>query len=162
MISKKEFLKTVETMRRDGVPITILNVMIRTDLPRAKVVAWIMEDEATEEVTEPDDLDRLRQELRAQIDRVKKIEMPKLPQLPKKRSWQVAATLGFVFGPLGLFYASPVALAASASSFYVAALVVLHYLPFVGPAILGYIIPLVHIGCAALNAYYAFFKKKAK
>lgn len=162
MTSKKEFQKIVEKMRQDGVPLTLVNVMIRTDLPRITVVEWLVEEPQAEELPEMDDLQRLRQELRNQVARVKGVQLPNLPKLPKKRSWQVAATLGFVFGPLGLFYASPVALAASASAFYVGALALLHYLPFVGPAILGYIVPLVHIGCAGLNAYYAFFKKKAK
>lgn len=159
-IDKKEFRRIITTMREEKVPLSLPNIMVRTELPRETVLQWLEElDQDLPETPKRTFRSRLGETASEMRQDLAQIELPKIPT--HKRSWQAAAILGFIGGPLGLFYAAPLALAASTSAIYVSALAVLHYLPFVGPAILGYVVPLVHIGCAGVNAYYAFFRKKS-
>ena len=159
-IDRKEFKRIVTLMREEKVPLSLPNIMVRTELPRETVLQWLEEvDQDLPETPKRSFRSRIDETAAEMRQDLAQIELPKLPT--HKRSWQAAALLGFIGGPLGLFYAAPLALAASTSAIYVSALAVLHYLPFVGPAILGYVVPLVHIGCAGVNAYYAFFRKKS-
>ena len=162
-MSQKEFEAIIRQMHTEKVPLSISNIMVRTELPRDTVLKRLSEMEVAPSEASPPPTPfhtRVHTTAREMRGDFRTIELPKLPT--HKRTWQIAAILGFVAGPLGLFYAAPLALAATASAIYVSALAVLHYVPFVGPAILGYIVPLVHIGCSATNAYFVFFRKKKK
>lgn len=162
-ISKHEFQKIIETMIAQKVPLSLPNLMVRTELPRHVIQEWLddlHDEQIAKAKKEKPSLDaKLKNGVRQAREHLPK-EMPKLPKY--KRSWQLGLLFGFLFGPLGLFYAAPLALSASLSGFYVGALVAFHYLPFVGAAILTYIVPIVHIACAATNVYFVIARRVKK
>ena len=48
MMSRDEFEKTVRAMRAEGVPLTMPNLMLRTELPRSTIEEWLEDLEQSE------------------------------------------------------------------------------------------------------------------
>ena len=47
MVNREEFERIVRAMRAEGVPLTMPNLMLRTELPRATIERWLEEVEAS-------------------------------------------------------------------------------------------------------------------
>ncbi len=73
----------------------------------------------------------------------------------KGKDLRWGAGLGLLGGPLGLFYAAPLPVAAASTAGYVAAILLLRLIPVFGTVAVAYLVPLVHLGCAAAGAAYA-------
>jgi hypothetical protein len=85
-------------------------------------------------------------------DRRSRSSKAKRPQ----RDLRVAALAGLLGGPIGLFYSAPLLTAGIASALYVGVVLALLFIPLIGTAALFYVIPLVHLACAALGPAYAW------
>lgn len=181
MMSREEFERVVRAMRAEGVPLSMPNLMVRTELPRHTIQDWLDDldrpkpkaDDAPAKTTAGkgvDAIDQLRESIGALKDRVvkdaatrvvkEKLGISDEPAAARgkrpKRDLRVAAGLGLLGGPLGLFYAAPLITAGIASAIYVAAVLLLMFVPLIGTAALFYIVPLVHLACAALGPAYAW------
>ncbi len=187
MMSREEFERVVRAMRAEGVPLSMPNLMVRTELPRHTIQDWLddldkpkKEDDATASSKTVagkgvDAIDQLRESIGALKDRVVKDAATKVVReklglddddAPKsrssskakraKRDLRVAAGLGLLGGPFGLLYAAPLLTAGIASAVYLAVVLVLLFVPLIGTAFLFYLVPLVHLACAALGPAYAW------
>jgi len=187
MMTREEFERVVRAMRAEGVPLSMPNLMVRTELPRHTIQEWLddidqprpAEASATKKTAAGkgvDAIDSLREGFDALKDRVVKDaatrvvreklgldEQPatarrsKTSRAPKaQRDLRLAALFGLLGGPIGLFYSAPLLTAGIASAIYVAAVLALLFIPLIGTAALFYLVPLVHLACAALGPAYAW------
>ncbi|MBK6535640.1 MAG: hypothetical protein IPF99_40755 [Deltaproteobacteria bacterium] len=187
MMTRDEFERVVRAMRAEGVPLSMPNLMVRTELPRHTIQEWL--DDLDQPKPAPaaearktaagkgvDAIDSLRENFGALRDRVVKDaatrvvreklglddEPPadrrsKASSAPKaRRDLRLAALFGILGGPIGLFYSAPLLTAGIASAIYVAAVLALLFIPLIGTAALFYLVPLVHLACAALGPAYAW------
>lgn len=183
MVNREEFDRIVRAMRSEGVPLTMPNLMLRTELPRATIERWLEEVEDARRAEEKgwaakpkegddrpldarirDRVDTLRKEaVRAVATAAVKEKLglddpPRvhgaLQKTDKDLRW--GAGLGLVAGPLGLFYAAPLPVAAATSAGYVAAILLLRLIPVFGGVAVAYLVPLVHIACGLAGAAYAW------
>lgn len=180
MVNREEFERIVQAMRAEGVALTMPNLMLRTELPRATIERWLEEVERgrredRDEWKKPAGSDNPMDALRSQVDTLRreavkavataavreKFGLEETPRVhgaiqraDKDLRW--GAGLGLVGGPLGLFYAAPLHVAAAASAGYVAAILLLRLIPVFGSVAVAYLVPLVHLGCAAAGAAYAW------
>lgn len=187
MMTREEFERVVRAMRAEGVPLSMPNLMVRTELPRHTIQEWLDDldrprsaEPATARKTAAgkgvEALDSLREGFDALRDRVVKdaatrVVREKLglddaapaerrsksarPGRPR-RDLRLAALLGLVGGPVGLLYAAPLLTAGIASALYVGVVLALLFVPLIGTAALFYLVPLVHLACAALGPAYAW------
>jgi hypothetical protein len=186
MMSREEFERVVRAMRAEGVPLSMPNLMVRTELPRHTIQDWLddldkprKDDDATASSKTAagkgvDAIDQLRESIGALKDRVVKDAATKVVReklglddepSPRRsaskskgprRDLRVAAGLGLLGGPFGLLYAAPLLTAGVASALYLAVVLVLLFVPLIGTAFLFYLVPLVHLACAALGPAYAW------
>jgi len=187
MMTREEFERVVRAMRAEGVPLSMPNLMVRTELPRHTIQEWLDDidqprpaQSSTAKKTVAgkgvDAIDSLREGFDALRDRVVKDaatrvvreklglddEPPaerraKSSRAPKaRRDLRLAALFGILGGPIGLFYAAPLLTAGIASAIYAAAVLALLFIPLIGTAALFYLVPLVHLACAALGPAYAW------
>jgi len=186
MMSREEFERVVRAMRAEGVALSMPNLMVRTELPRHTIQDWLddldkpkKEDDATASSKTAagkgvDAIDQLRESISALKDRVVKDAATKVVReklglgdepSPRRssskakgprRDLRVAAGLGLLGGPFGLLYAAPLLTAGVASALYLAVVLVLLFVPLIGAAFLFYLVPLVHLACAALGPAYAW------
>lgn len=183
MVNREEFERIVRAMRAEGVPLTMPNLMLRTELPRATIERWLEEVEDARRAdarswsSKPGDApDKpLDERLRSTVDALKReavkavataavkeklgLDDPPrvhgaLQRADKDLRW--GAGLGLVGGPLGLFYSAPLPVAAAASAGYVAAILLLRLIPIFGGMAVAYLVPLVHLGCAVAGAAYTW------
>lgn len=172
-------------MRAEGVALSMPNLMVRTELPRHTIQEWLDEldqPKPTAAAAEArktaagkgvDAIDSLRENFGALRDRVvkdaatrvvrEKLGLDDEPPADRRakakrpqRDLRVAALLGLLGGPLGLLYSAPLLTAGIASAVYVAAVLALLFVPLIGMAALFYLVPLVHLACAALGPAYAW------
>ncbi|MEZ4391199.1 MAG: hypothetical protein R3A48_08900 [Polyangiales bacterium] len=167
-------------MRAEGVALTMPNLMLRTELPRATIERWLEEVERGRredrgEWKKPASSDNPMDALRSQVDTLRreavkavataavreKLGLEETPRVhgamqraDKDLRW--GAGLGLLGGPVGLFYAAPLHVAAATSAGYVAAILLLRMIPVFGSVAVAYLVPLVHLGCAAAGAAYAW------
>lgn len=187
MMTREEFERVVRAMRAEGVPLSMPNLMVRTELPRHTIQEWLddidqprpAEAAATKKTAAGkgvDAIDSLREGFDALKDRVvkdaatrvvrEKLGLDEQPatarrtrtsRAPKaQRDLRLAALFGLLGGPIGLFYSAPLLTAGIASAIYVAAVLALLFIPLIGTAALFYLVPLVHLACAALGPAYAW------
>ncbi|MFO0626748.1 MAG: hypothetical protein U0325_14130 [Polyangiales bacterium] len=180
MVNREEFERIVRAMRAEGVALTMPNLMLRTELPRATIERWLEEVESqrrrddgawkkSEEGERPLDalrgkVDALRREAVKAVATAAVKESLGLEETPrvhgamqrKGKDLRWGAGLGLLAGPLGLFYAAPLPVAAASSAGYVAAILLLRLIPVFGSVAVAYLVPLVHLGCAAAGAAYAW------
>jgi hypothetical protein len=187
MMTREEFERVVRAMRAEGVPLSMPNLMVRTELPRHTIQEWL-DDIDQPRAAAPaaakktvagkgvDAIDSLREGFDALKDRVvkdaatrvvrEKLGLDDEPAADRKarssrakgprRDLRLAALFGLLGGPIGLLYAAPLLTAGIASVIYVAAVLALLFVPLIGTAALFYLVPLVHLGCAALGPAYAW------
>lgn len=180
MVTREEFERIVQAMRAEGVALTMPNLMLRTELPRATIERWLEEVERAKRADErewkksegeenPLDalrgrVDTLRREAVKAVATAAVREKFGLEETPRvhgalqrtEKDLRWGAGLGLVGGPLGLFYAAPLHVAAAASAGYVAAILLLRLIPVFGSVAVAYLVPLVHLGCAVAGAAYAW------
>lgn len=185
MMTRDEFERVVRAMRAEGVPLSMPNLMVRTELPRHTIQDWLddldkpkKDADAGPEKTAAgkgvDAIDQLRENISALKNRVVKEAATKVVRdklglddepastrtttkgKKAKRDLRVAAGLGLLGGPFGLFYSAPLLTAGIASVLYLAVVLVLLFVPLIGTAALFYLVPLVHLACAALGPAYAW------
>ncbi|MBK8696357.1 MAG: hypothetical protein IPN17_29835 [Deltaproteobacteria bacterium] len=187
MMTREEFERVVRAMRAEGVPLSMPNLMVRTELPRHTIQEWLddidqprpAESTAAKKTAAGkgvDAIDSLREGFDALRDRVVKDaatrvvreklglddepsteRRAKSSRAPKaRRDLRLAALFGILGGPIGLFYSAPLLTAGIASAIYVAAVLALLFIPLIGTAALFYLVPLVHLACAALGPAYAW------
>ncbi|MDO9018275.1 MAG: hypothetical protein Q8S73_23945 [Deltaproteobacteria bacterium] len=184
MMTREEFERVVRAMRAEGVPLSMPNLMVRTELPRHTIQEWL--DDLDQPKPAPDAearktaagkgvdaIDSLRENFGALRDRVvkdaatrvvrEKLGLGDEPPADRRskakrpqRDLRVAALLGLLGGPIGLLYSAPLLTAGIASAVYVAAVLALIFVPLIGIAALFYLVPLVHLACAALGPAYAW------
>lgn len=170
-------------MRAEGVALSMPNLMVRTELPRHTIQEWLDDLDQPKPAPEAearktaagkgvDAIDSLRENFGALRDRVVKdaatrvvreklgLDDPPADRRSKakrpQRDLRIAALLGLLGGPIGLLYAAPLLTAGIASALYVAAVLALVFVPLIGMAALFYLVPLVHLACAALGPAYAW------
>lgn len=183
MVNREEFERIVRAMRAEGVPLTMPNLMLRTELPRATIERWLEEVEASrredarqwtakpgEARDKPVDariretVDALKREAVKAVATAAVKEKLGLDDPPRvhgalqrsEKDLRWGAGLGLVGGPLGLFYAAPLPVAAAASAGYIAAILLLRLIPVFGGMAVAWLVPLVHLGCAAAGAAYTW------
>ena len=182
MMTREEFEKVVRAMRAEGVPLSMPNLMLRTELPRHTIEDWLEAIDAPPRAddTAPrktaagkgvDAVGSLRDNFGAIKDRVVREAATRVVKdrlgidhdrtsrsrdQKARRDLRLAAALGLLAGPFGLFYAAPFLTAALASALYAVIVAVLLFVPLVGMAILAYALPVVHLACCALSAAYAW------
>lgn len=186
-MTREEFERVVRAMRAEGVPLSMPNLMVRTELPRHTIQEWL-DDIDQPRAASPsaakktaagkgvDAIDSLREGFDALKDRVvkdaatrvvrEKLGLDDEPASERKarasrakgprRDLRLAALFGLLGGPIGLFYSAPLLTAGIASAIYVAAVLALLFVPLIGTAALFYLVPLVHLACAALGPAYAW------
>lgn len=137
MISKEEFAKIVQELQASGKPVTVRNLMVQTELPRATVEQWLEDLQSNAEFvpkaqpkkastdqdasrTKPkeksrDDDDSLFSKVNALKDQVvgdvvkSQLGLKDRSEDSKtnKKSIVAGAILGLLFPPAGLAYAAP-------------------------------------------------------
>jgi hypothetical protein len=204
MMTREEFEKTIRAMKAEGVALSMPNLMVRTELPRATIEDWLEEMEAGVKPKaapktagssgasstkggardrEPEDnsdlagdLLRKMEDLKGDLVKTAAAEVLKeklglsddadedasgrskavaTVEKPRK-DLRVAAGLGLVLGPLGLNYSAPWKVSVPASVGYMLGVVVLSKIPILGTGFLAYLVPLIHLACAAGGAAYAW------
>jgi hypothetical protein len=186
MMSREEFERTVRAMRAEGVPLSMPNLMLRTELPRHVIEEWLEAMAEAERRTpsakaapdaqppsgDPTDellrkVHRLKDEVigdaarsavkeRLGLGRGKEPTPVHGTTKRPRKDLRIGAGLGLVGGPLGLFYAAPYSVAITASTVYLAALVGLHFVPVVGTMLVAYLLPIVHLTSAVAGAGYTW------
>jgi hypothetical protein len=182
MVNREEFERIVRAMRAEGVALTMPNLMLRTELPRATIERWLEEVEASRHRDEKgwskkpgegekplearirDGVDALKREAVKAVATAAVKEKLGIEDLPRvhgalqrtDKDLRWGAGLGLLAGPLGLFYAAPLPVAAASSAGYVAAILLLRLIPVFGGVAVAYLVPLVHLGCAVAGAAYTW------
>ena len=186
MMTRDEFERVVRAMRAEGVPLSMPNLMVRTELPRHTIQEWLDDLDQPKSAASTDAkktvagkgvdaLDSLREGFDALKDRVVNdaatrvvreklgLDDPPAGRQGKtsrakrpQRDLRLAALFGLLGGPLGLLYAAPLLTAGLASALYVGVVLALLFIPLIGTAALFDLVPLVHLACAALGPAYAW------
>jgi hypothetical protein len=180
-MTREEFERTVHAMKAEGVPLTMPNLMLRTEMPRYLIEDWLeeMNDAAkrpppTSKRAEAGAEDLLRKVggLKDEVMRAaaKAAVREKLGLdtdeddrpvhgargTKTSKDLRVGAGLGLVLGPMGFFYAAPFSVAITASVAYLAAVIGLQFVPVLGSLLVAYIVPIVHISSALVGAGYTW------
>lgn len=185
MMTREEFERVVRAMRAEGVPLSMPNLMVRTELPRHTIQEWLDDIDQPKSADASaaakktaagkgvDAIDSLREGFGALKDRVvkdaatrvvrEKLGLDDEPPSERRtkakrpqRDLRVAALLGLLGGPFGLLYSAPWLTAGIASALYLGVVLALLFIPLIGTAALFYLVPLVHLACAALGPAYAW------
>ncbi len=184
MMTREQFEKTVLAMRAEGVPLTMPNLMLRTELPRGVIEDWLEDIDRIErvaqrqkgrgEVTAAGAAAEAAKSLREELDELRKkvVEEATARVVEKKLGWEEpkaphgekgpekdlrwALGYGLVGGPFGLFYAAPFMVAGAVSAVYLLAAVALFLVPGLGLMLLLYLLPPVHFFSALACAAYAW------
>ena len=185
MMTREEFERVVRAMRAEGVVLSMPNLMLRTELPRYMIQEWLDDIDAPKppEAAKKtvagkgvDAIGSLREGFDALKDRVVKDAATRVVREKlgldddssadrrarssrgkgPRRDLRLAALFGLLGGPIGLLYSAPWLTAALASAVYVAVVLALFFVPLIGTAALFYLVPLVHLACAALGPAYAW------
>ncbi len=181
MMTRAEFEKVVRAMRAEGVTLSMPNLMVRTELPRHLIEEWLealdappTQDPGAQGKTVAgkgvDVVANLRDTVGALKDKVVReaatrvvkdrlgLDDPPSRSRDKgpQRDLRVAAVLGLLFGPFGLFFAAPWLTAALASLAYAVVVTALFFIPLLGTVLLTYTVPIVHLVCAVLAPIYAW------
>ena len=182
MMTREQFEKTVLAMRAEGVPLTMPNLMLRTELPRGVIEDWLDDINRIERAAQRakargdavataaagarslrDELDDLRKKVVEEatarvVEKKLGWEDSKAPHGEKgpEKDLRWALGLGLVGGPFGLFYAAPLLVAGAVSAVYALTAMALLFLPGLGLMLLFYLLPPVHFACALAGAAYAW------
>lgn len=158
MTSKEEFAKIVKAMQAEGKPVTVRNLMIQTELPRATVEQWLEDLQGNADLVpkaepkkkpaeEPakgakvkekkrsDDDDSIFSRASALKDEVVgdvvKSQLgleDKAAKADEKKSIATGAIAGLVFPPAAFVYAAPVLEAILGASAYIAVAFIAYYI----------------------------------
>ncbi len=186
MISKDEFAKIVKEMQATGKPLTVRNLMVQTELPRATVEQWLedlqgnadlvpkaepkkkAEDEPApskkvKEKSKSDDESIFSQvnALKDQVvgDVVKSqlgIKDQEAAKEANKKSIATGAILGLIFPPAAFIYAAPVLEGVLASVIYIVIGLGVTKIPIIGSLLGIYVVLALNLLGAAMGLAYTF------
>jgi hypothetical protein len=188
MVTRDQFRQIVRKMQDEGVPLTMANLMVRTELPRATIEDWLDDLQRGATFAKPErppaseasgDESRASEKrggdgaVQGLRDRAKSLKSEVLTDVVKKqlgmstatnrgpqRQLKLGATLGLVLPPAGLAYSAPITTAVAGTVVYAALLTIAMMFPFLGiPYVL---IPLHLLGGAAGFAYAWRFNRAGK
>lgn len=182
-MDREEFRRTVKKMQDEGVPLSMANLMVRTELPRATIESWLDEMQRDiKDVLPPPPKPAVRADGDGDgeasdggiVDRAKALKRELLSEAVKsqlgvgnarasgkpRRDVKLGGILGLVLPPAGLLYAAPMKIAITGTVAYLALSVVAWKLLFLGGF---YLISLMHVAGAVLGVGYAWrFNRKGK
>jgi hypothetical protein len=178
-MDRQEFERTVKAMQNEGVPLTMANLLVRTELPRATIESWLDDMQRDIKVApapprptktaegDAEDGDglfgrakALKRELLAEAVKSQLGVTERSDVVRPKRDMKVGGTLGLVLPPAGLLYSAPVTVGALGSIVYLA----LAWLSWKFFALGGlYLLSILHLTGGFLGAAYAWrFNRKGK
>jgi hypothetical protein len=182
-MTRQEFERTVRAMQDEGVPLTMANLLVRTELPRAQIEEWLdaMQRDVKFEVPgkAPEAAEKERDEGRPSgvMDRAQALKREVVGEVIRsrlgvpseeasaagrpRRDVKVGAALGFLLPPLGLAYSAPWATAAVGTVAYLALVWLSIKLSWLF-GLVGFFLPL-HLVGGILGAGYAWrFNRKGR
>lgn len=174
-MTREEFEQTVREMQNEGVPITMANLMVRTELPRAQIETWLdamQRDVRFKPPARPTDKSENDAEVKGGsiIDRARALEREVLGEAASaaiksklglsgdeekksKRDLKRGAVLGAALPPAGLLYSAPWKVGAGGTAVYA----VLAWLAITFPMIgIPYVLIPLHLVGGVLGGAYAW------
>jgi hypothetical protein len=170
-MTRQEFERVVRGMQDEGVPLTMANLLVRTELPRAQIETWLDEMQRAPRFAPPPKptaeaepppaegvlgrAEALKRELMGEVLKARlgvggERAMPGRP----RREVKLGGVLGLLFPPLGLLYAAPWSTAVVGSLGYLVLAWLALKLALLG-GLFGLLLPL-HLVGGVLGAGYAW------
>ena len=181
MVTRDQFRQIVRKMQDEGVALTMANLMVRTELPRATIEDWLDDLQRGASFAKPEPAAAAANDTNAAEhrdglrDRAKSLKSEVLSELVKKqlgmgtaaernkgpkRELRVGGVLGLVLPPVGLAYSAPWPAAVAGSAIYVTLAALAMIFPVLGiPYVL---IPMHLVGGVAGAAYAWRFNRAGK
>ncbi len=186
MLSKEEFAKIVREMQAAGTPLSVRNLMVRTELPRATVEAWLEELQSGAEFVpraEPkkpaaeaqgakvkertaaeDAVDSIFSRAKSLKDEVVGdvvktqlgMDSSDAKSARDKKSIATGAILGLIFPPAMFAYAAPVLEGVAASIIYLLVVLGVQKIPLLGSLLGMYVVLALNLLGAFLGLAYTF------
>jgi hypothetical protein len=186
VLSKEEFAKIVREMQAAGTPLSVRNLMVRTELPRATVEAWLEELQSGAEFVPRAEAKRADGDAKgAQVkDRASAVDaveslFSKAKSLKDevvgdvvktqlgmesseskagkdKKSIATGAILGLIFPPAMFAYAAPILEGIAASIVYLLVVIGVQKIPLIGTLIGMYVVLALNLLGAFLGLAYTF------
>ena len=180
MVTREEFRKIVRKMQDDGVALSMANLMVRTELPRATIEDWLDDLQRGASFAKPDRpaasesekaAAREREAPKSIVDRAKSLKAEVVGDLVKqqlglgttkgkgtKRELKVGGVLGLALPPVGLVYAAPWPAAIAGSVLYAVLFALAMIFPFIG---IPYVLIPMHLVGGLAGAAYAWRYNRA-
>ncbi len=185
MVTRDQFRQIVRKMQDEGVPLSMANLMVRTELPRATIEEWLDDVQRGASFAKPErpaaekadrdgkageksrgergGLKGMAKSLKAEVvgDLVKSqlgLSEKGTKDPDTKRELKVGGVLGLVLPPVGLVYSAPWTVAAAGTALYAALVWLALLFPMIG---IPYVLIPMHLVGGLAGAAYAWRYNRA-